>query len=122
MIHEGLYGFETSYSYEKSPNGLIKISYPKDDNCYKIKYLATGPTFGVVSNALIESTFVNHITGEPFKVTSIFNKYIFENAIKEITFPDNDELKNITVSKINVNELDYNLIKIIVKSWRKETI
>ena len=122
MMHEGVYGFEAFYSYEKKENGLIKISYPTEENSYRINFIALGPTFGIISNALIESTYANHITGEPFKVTSIFNKYIFENAIKEINFPDNEEMKSINVSKTNINNLDYNLIKIIVKAWRKESL
>jgi hypothetical protein len=122
MIHQGLYAFEAYYSFEKLPNGMNKISYPKEDNRYKIEFLASGPAFELVSNALIESTFINHITGEPFKITTIFNKQIFQKAIVEINFPDNPELQTIHVNKVNIDLVDYNLIKLVVKQWRKDVL
>lgn len=117
-----LYSFTAKYSYEKLPNGYEKISYATEDNSYTVNFLASGAEFGLIADALIESTFINHITGEPFNIMNIFNRYIFTHAIKVVDFPDNPEIKSFNVSDIDINNQNYNLIKIIIKAWRKDTI
>ena len=96
-----VYPFEINYSYTKLPSGLIKIDSPTDDNCYKLKYTALGPEFELVSEILSNSSYINHITGEPFIVTSVLYREIIERASlngKEITF---DEFYNIMTAHIN---------------------
>lgn len=117
-----IYGFEVHYSYEKKENGLIKIDYPKNDNKYTINFLAYGPEFGIVSKALEDATYINHITGAPFIRTSILYAAVFEKAIIEINFIDNSELQTIKVSDCNLGTINYNLIKIIAKRWIQEVL
>jgi hypothetical protein len=119
---DSLYGFETQFSYKKLENGLVIFDDPKDNNNYKLKFIATGPTFDIVSSALEESTYINHVTGSPFIRTSILYKMIFKNAIKQIEFPENEDLQSIDIKTADHSKMHYNLIKIVSKRWIKEVL
>lgn len=114
-----LYGFELEFGYEKLSNGLIKFNNQKT---HKLKYLAKGPSFEIVSNALIESTYINHITGKPFVLTSVLYKIIFESTIIEVRFEENEDLVSFVTKNIDVKKENYNLIKLISKHWLKAVI
>lgn len=114
--------FQSSYSFVEFDNGLSIIDSPKKDNTYQLLFLAKGPSFDVVSNALEESTYINHITGQPFVVTSILYKKLFSTVIINVEFPNNNKLESIDVSNIDINKLNYNLVKIIIKEWLKKVL
>ena len=117
-----LIGFEEQYSYYKLENGLEKFDTPKEDNCHIVKFLAYGPSFQVVSNALEESTYINHITGEPFIRTSILYANIFRNAVVQIEFGEDENKQTIETKKVDLSTINYNLIKIVAKKWIKEVL
>jgi hypothetical protein len=119
---ENIFGFELDYSFEELPNGLQKFDKPKENNCFKLKYLAKGPEFDLISTALEESTYINHITGKPFVRTSILYRQILKNIIISIDFPDNQELKSISINKTDLNTMNYTLVKMICKNWIKEVL
>lgn len=110
------FGFEIKYGYIKSPNGLIKFVHPTEDNTHLLKYIARGPSFELISEALTESTYINHITGLPFILTSLFYKMIFEKAIVEINF-DNNDIESFKVS--SSKNINYGLVKMVSKNWIK---
>lgn len=110
------FGFEIKYGYTKSPNGLIKFINPTEENTHVLKYIARGPSFELISEALTESTYINHITGVPFILTSLFYKMIFEKAIVEISF-DNDDIESFKVS--SSKNIHYSLVKMVSKNWIK---
>ncbi len=114
-----IYGFELEYSFIEMPNGLQKFGPPKDDNLFKLKFLAKGPEFDLVSTALEEATYINHITGVPFIRTSILYRQILKNAIISIDFPDNKSLESIIMSKADLNSMNYSLAKMVCKHWLK---
>jgi hypothetical protein len=117
MNDKQLYGFEFNYSFEELPNGLLKFDAERENNCYLAKYLARSADFDIVSNALEESTFINHITGKPFIRTSVLYRQILLNAIVRIDFPDNDKLNSIEINSNVINSMNYNLAKLICKNW-----
>lgn len=117
-----IYGFEVEYGFEKLDNGLIVIKKPSKDNKYIIKYLALPPTFEILSNALNDSAYINHITGKPFALASVLYKHVFEHAIIEVQFVDNSEMESFKVGVTNISQLHYNLIKIIVQHWLKQVL
>jgi hypothetical protein len=117
MNDKQLYGFEFNYSFEELPNGLLKFDVERENNCYLAKYLARSADFDIVSNALEESTFINHITGKPFIRTSVLYRQILLNAIVRIDFPDNDKLNSIEINSNVINSMNYNLAKLICKNW-----
>ena len=122
FLGKKVYAFEEKYAYKKLENGLVIFDYANDDNQYLLKFMAYGPTFDIISKALEESTYINHITGQPFIRTSILYQNIFTNAIIEVEFPDNEELEGFSVSQIDMRSLNYNIIKIISKRWLKDVI
>ena len=122
ILVNSIYPFEANFSFRKTDNGLIIFDEPKDNNTHKLKFLAYGPTFELISNGLEESTYINHITGKPFVRTSILYEEIFKNAIIQVDFPDVDELKNIIIKSTDIKETHYNLIKIVCKQWLKEVL
>ena len=117
-----LYPFETKYSFEKKPNGLIVIDRPTENNCYTVKFLAHGPGFELVANLLEECTYINHITGKPFVVSSLLYRKIFTSAIVQVDFPDNNLLPGFKVDQADMTTQNYNMIKIICKYWFKEVL
>lgn len=117
-----MFPFELQYSFIEHPNGLCTIDTPREGNSYTLKYLALGPSFDLVASALEESTYINHITGAPFVRTSILYRTIFPLAIINVEFPDNDKLNSIDVAGTNINQINYNLIKMICKQWLKDTL
>lgn len=117
-----VYPFEINYSYTKLPSGLIKIDSPTDDNCYKLKYTALGPEFELVSEILSNSSYINHITGEPFIVTSVLYREIIERAIVYLHFEDNDDIESCEIKDIDIGTLNYNLVKMISKNWIKSVL
>jgi hypothetical protein len=122
LYTDELYGFETFYSYKELPNGLIVIDKPKEDNKYIVQFLAHGPKFDLIASALEDATYINHITGKPFIRTSILYRYLFTHAIVQINFPDNELMKSITVKDVDINRINYNLVKIICEHWRKNVL
>lgn len=114
-----LFGFEMEFGYEKMPNGVVKFSGTGE---HKLKYLAKGPTFEVVANALNDSTYINHITGQPFTLSSAFYKSIFQGAIVEVSFENIEDLQSFQVASMDFQKIHYNLIKIIVKDWVKKVL
>lgn len=118
---ESLYPFELLFSYEQKENGLLLFDKPKEGNAHKLTYLAKGPSFEIVSNALQESTYINHITGKPFVISSILYQIVFTTAIHSITFED-EELDDIEISEVNFNTLNHNLIKMVAKDWIKDVL
>jgi len=112
-----IYGFDFKYSFEELPNGLIKFNTEKSNNSFTAKFLAKGPDFDIVSNALEEATFINHITGKPFIRTSVLYRQILLNAIIRVEFPDNEKLDAITIDNSAINSMNYNLAKLICKTW-----
>jgi hypothetical protein len=114
---DNMYGFEFKYSFEEMPNGLIKFATPTDHNSLTVKYLAKGPDFNTVSNALEEATFINHITGKPFIRTSVLYRQILLNAIVQIEFPDNEKINTIVIDSNSINSMNYTLAKMICKNW-----
>jgi len=122
MYSKDFYEFETKCSVTKLPNDLIIVDYPKKDNLYELKFLALGPRFDIVSEALEDSTFINHITGKPFVRTSILYRKIFMSAIHSVQFPENLNIQPIIVNQTDINSMNYNLIKIICKEWLKKVI
>lgn len=123
MIYDDtLYPFEISVSIKELPNGLISIDYPKEGNNYKIKFLALAPKFDIVASSLENSTFINHINAQPFIVTSILYRNIFSKAIKVIDFVDYPKLNQIVVEKSSINNINYNLIKLVCKEWHKSVL
>lgn len=117
-----MYPFEINYSYIKLPSGLVKIDNPQDGNCYTLKYTALGPEFELVSEILSNSSYINHITGEPFIVTSVLYREIIEKAIIYLNFDDNDDLESCDIKDIDINTLNYNLVKMISKNWIKSVL
>ena len=122
IFTDNIYGFETFYSYRKLTNGLLVIDYPKEDNKHKIEFMAAPPGFDLVSSALEEATFINHITGKPFIRTSILYRYIFLNVIKHVNFTDNFEMESFSTNCLDLSKINYNLVKIICKAWLKEVL
>lgn len=118
---KNLHYFETKISLEKMENGIVKINKSKESNNITVTYLAQSPNFELLSNGLIEATYINHITGEPFVLSSILYYYIFKNAIKEINF-ENNILNPISTSSVDMSEINYNLVKIICRHWLKEVL
>ncbi len=116
-----LYLFEVQISIKKLENSMVIVDSPKKENSQLVRFLALPPKFDIVSQALEESTYINHITGEAFIRASILYKNIFKYAIKIIDFPDSD-IEQINVEKTNFGDLSYNLIKIISKEWAKEVL
>jgi hypothetical protein len=114
---DNMYGFEFKYSFEELPNGLTKFGSPNDNSSLTLKYLAKGPDFSTVSNALEEATFINHITGKPFIRTSVLYRQILLNAIIQIEFPDNERLSTIVVDSNSINSMNYSLAKMVCKNW-----
>jgi len=112
-----IYGFEFEYSFEELPNGLIKFGIATQANSFTGKFIAKGPDFDIVSNALEEATFINHITGKPFIRTSVLYRQILLNAILRIEFPENDKLTPIIINSSEINSLNYNLAKLVCKKW-----
>jgi hypothetical protein len=121
IIASSVYVFELEYSSEILESGLVTYSYPTENNKHTLKFLAHGPTFGIVSSALEEATYINHITGAPFVRTSIFYSQIFSKAIISIDFED-EEKKTIDVKSVDMSTINYNLIKLIVKNWVKNVL
>jgi len=117
-----LIAFEEKYSYLKLENGIEKFDYPTPENTHIMKFLAYGPSFEIVSKALEESTYINHITGEPFIRSSMLYRSIFTDAIIQIDFMHQDKVQTIKVKEININEVNYNLIKIVAKKWIKDVL
>lgn len=117
-----MFGFELEYSYKKLPNGLEVFGHPTEENRYVLKYLASGPEFGLVASGLEDSTFMNHLTGKPFVLTSMLYRQIFTKAIKLIEFPDNPELKTKNIAEISMDAENYNLVKMICKDWMKKVL
>ncbi len=114
---DNMYGFEFEYSFEEAPNGLIKFGAATDGNALTLKYLAKGPDFNTVSNALEEATFINHISGRPFIRTSVLYRQILLNAIVQIEFPDNEKLNTIVVDSNSISSMNYTMAKMICKNW-----
>lgn len=117
-----MFGFELEYSYKRLPNGLEIFGKPTEDNRYVLKYVASGPEFGLIAPGLEESTFINHITGRPFVLTSILYRQIFMQAIKLIEFPDNPNLTTKKIAEISIDTENYNLVKMICKDWMKKVL
>jgi len=117
-----LFTFEAKYSYEQYENGLVKIDTQKVDNIFTLKFLAKGPEFDIVSLALEESTYINHITGKPFIRSSVLYRQLFQTAVVDVDFPDNPNLNPIDVASSDLNKINYNLVKIIIKEWLKKVI
>lgn len=117
-----LFTFEAKYSYEQYENGLSKIDTQKENNIFKLVFLAKGPEFDVVSLALEESTYINHITGKPFIRSSVLYKQLFQSVIVDVDFPDNPNLDHIDVASADLSKINYNLVKIIIKEWLKKVI
>lgn len=121
IIYENdLFGFEFDCSIQQRENGLVVFGKSTDDNKHIVKFLATGPRFDIISKAFEDATYINHITGEPFVRTSILYKLLFSQAIKKIDFVDYESLDSIEVSKVDINNLNYNLVKLICKKWLGE--
>ncbi len=114
--NDDYFGFEIKYGYIKNPNGIVKFVAPTNDNNHVLKYIARGPSFELISEALTESTYINHITGNPFVLTSLFYKMIFEKAIVEIMF-DNNDIESFKVS--SSKNINYSLVKMVSKNWIK---
>lgn len=114
--------FEENYSYEKKENGFEKFDSPTESNSHTLKFLAFGPSFDIVSKALEEATYINHITGEPFIRTSVLYKTIFTEAVIQIDFIEDENLQTIQVKSLDINDINYNLIKIVAKKWIKEVL
>jgi hypothetical protein len=112
-----MYGFEFKYSFEELPNGLMKFGSAKDNNSFTAKFLAKGPEFDTVSNALEEATFINHITGKPFIRTSILYRQIMLNAVVQVEFPDNEKVETIVINSSSINSMNYSMAKMICKTW-----
>jgi hypothetical protein len=117
-----LFTFEAKYSYEQYENGLVKIDTQKENNIFTLVFLAKGPEFDVVSLALEESTYINHITGKPFIRSSVLYKQLFQSVIVDVDFPDNPNLDHIDVASADLSKINYNLVKIIIKEWLKKVI
>jgi len=117
-----LFTFEVKYSYEQYENGLVKIDTQKENNIFTLVFLAKGPEFDVVSLALEESTYINHITGKPFIRSSVLYKQLFQSVIVDVDFPDNPNLDHIDVPSADLSKINYNLVKIIIKEWLKKVI
>ena len=113
-----IFGFELEYGYEVLPNGITKFFKPTNENKHILKYAARGPSFSLMSEALTESTYINHITGNPFILTSVFYKIIFEKAIIEVIF-DKSDLLSFKTNNVELSNLNYNLVKFIAKDWAK---
>jgi hypothetical protein len=112
------------YEYEERPNGLVKFSKSNQDNvnAKKMIIVAHGPEFQKVAKILEDSTFINHITGKPFLVSSILYRNIFKDMIVEISFPGNEKLHKKNISNIDISKENYNLIKIVSQHWMKEVL
>jgi|APCry1669189369_1035219.scaffolds.fasta_scaffold00268_13 hypothetical protein len=119
ILANSVHVFELEYSKKNLENGLTSYSNPEEGNRHILKYLALGPTFAIVSSALEESTYINHITGAPFVRTSIFYNQIFSKAIISIEFEDGN---TIDVKSADLGAINYNLVKMIVKSWTKDVL
>jgi hypothetical protein len=100
----------------------VKIDTQKVDNIFTLKFLAKGPEFDIVSLALEESTYINHITGKPFIRSSVLYRQLFQTAVVDVDFPDNPNLNPIDVASSDLNKINYNLVKIIIKEWLKKVI
>ena len=123
MIYDNkLYTFEIKVSIEELPNELIKIDTPKENNSHVVKFLALPPKFDLISTALENATFINHINEQPFIVTSIFYRNIFTKAIRIIDFEDYPKISQIVVDKIQLSDVNYNLVKLICKEWHKNVL
>lgn len=116
-----LYCFETFISVRKLDNGIILADAPNDVNCHLVRFLALPPKFDIVSQALEESTYMNHVTGESFIRTSILYKNIFKYAIKIIDIVDSG-VDQINVEQTNFGDLNYNLVKAVCKQWLKDVL
>jgi hypothetical protein len=119
---DDFFTFETKYSFEELENGFYKIDKPNSNNQYTIRFLAKGPSFGNVSTALEEATYINHITGNPFVRGSIFNRILFSMVVINVEFPDNEKLDSIDVSQCDMNSINYKLVDLICKEWRKTVL
>jgi hypothetical protein len=119
IFANSIYTFELEYSETINENGLIKFGPPTNENNKKLTFLAYGPTFEIMSSALEEATYINHITGAPFVVTSILYNKIFQKAIVIINIENE---KSIDVKTTNISDLNYNFVKMIAKHWLKNTI
>jgi len=117
-----LFAFEAKFSYEKYANGLIKIDAPRYDNEHVLKFLAKGPEFEIISLALEEATYINHITGKPFIRSSVLYQQLFKDAVFDVDFPNNPELGHIDVATADLSKINYNLVKIIMKEWLKKVL
>jgi hypothetical protein len=119
---ETYFPFESKYSFIEHSNGFCTIDCPKENNEFIILFLAKAPSFGLVANALEEATYINHITGKPFIRTSILYRILFSQVIINIEFPDNTKLNSIDVSSENLDNINYNLIKFVMKEWLKTVL
>jgi len=118
LVYENdLFGFEFLCSIVKQENGLIVFGKAKEDNSHKVKFLALGPRFDIIAKAAEDSTYINHITGEPFMRSSIAYRLIFMQAIKKIDFIDDEDISSIIVSETDINSVNYNLVKLVCKTW-----
>lgn len=119
-----IYPFECYYHYSMKNNGVevFKKANKEDVGAKKIIFIARGPEFRIVAKMLEDATYINHITGKPFVVSSILYRNIFKNVIIEIDFPDNELIPKKKISEINVDAENYNLIKIIAQHWYKEAL
>ena len=122
ILNNDLYEFETECSVLKLDNGLLIVDYPKENNKHKIHFHAKGPRFDIISEALEEATFINHITGKPFVRTSILYRNIFLSAINNLQFSEELNLDPIIINQVDINKLNYNLIKLVCKEWIKTVI
>lgn len=121
---ESVYPFELYYHHEIKPNGisLFKSARKEDPGAKRMIFIARGAEFLKVAKILEDSTFMNHITGKGFLVTSILYRNIFKQMILEIDFPDNENLEKKIIAEINMDVENYNLIKIVSKHWYKEVL
>lgn len=118
---EDVFVLEAEFSINKDDNGLCSIGAPKENNSHKLKFLAKGPMFSVVSSALEEATYINHITGEPFVRSSLLYRELFPRVIVNISF-DNNEFENIDVSSTPIDVINFNLVKLVCKTWMKNVL
>lgn len=118
--HE-IYKWEMGYELIKYENNKIKIQKaPQSEK--RMTYFAHSADFDLIAPILEEATFINHITGEPILVNTIFYREVFTKIIKRIHFYNNELPSIIIDDNFDISTIDYNLVKMIVKHWRENNL
>lgn len=119
ILDNNPYDFDIYYSLEVTPIGSKKYYFfdKPNEKTKKISVKALNSEWENMSTALEESTYINHITGQPLLRKKTFFECILSNFILEVTFAEETPPEVIRLG--DFNRLNYKVIREVVKTWLK---